>query len=260
MDISCRVLDIRRLTAAPVPFAHGGCNVAWTKSGPIWIDRRDTSTAFLAVPPETDGAQPLMVCAQVLIRLPLVEAVAITTYLHLQADVSERSLSEVGRRAIALYEKMVAEVRAKGTPTLACQKGCSFCCRLNVSLTRAERLLLLEHLKASRTCDQLAEIGRRARAHQVALRNILPGTPPPGRPACPLLEDGACSVYETRPLHCRGANSRDARQCESGGSVNTWPPPLALANSIICGLDTAFSLFGLPAETLQLSSVLAELS
>jgi len=45
--------------------------------------------------------------------------------------------------------------------------------------------------------------------------------------ACPLLEDGACSVYRDRPLTCRTAASLDAAACErvyvqqSGGTVPT---------------------------------------
>lgn len=76
-----------------------------------------------------------------------------------------------------------------------CRRGCDLCCRRLAEvprLTAAEWDALREGL-AQLTPGQREEVGRRIRA--------LPGS---GPMTCPLLDsEGACLVYEHRPLACR---------------------------------------------------------
>ncbi len=234
--------------------------MAWTKTGDLWIERGPGKISFLATDPDALAAQPVVVYQHDLIRLPLVEATVLATCARLLQDRSERQMIDVARGAVAFYEKLAAEAAAKGHPVLACRKSCSFCCHLKVSLSSPEALLLVEHLKVSRSADERLALRSRAAAHETALLNLAAGMPLAFRPACPLLVDNACSIYAVRPLHCRGANSKDARQCEAGGRVDAWPDPLVLANSIACGLETSLALCGLPSDMLRLSAVLSELA
>jgi len=233
--------------------------LAWTKQGHLWVDCGNDQTAYLAVEPGSPGAKPVTVRAQELIRLQVVDAVVKTACLYLQQDRSQRQLLFVAQGVLALYEKMVGEAFADGPPELACRKGCSFCCHLDVHLTQPEALLLKDHLRRTLTPEQLEELKQAAVRHREARSKMQPGTAPVDRPSCPLLVDGACSAYEVRPLHCRGANSKDARQCESGGRIDVHPTPLVLANSIACGADVALQLLELDSGMLRLPDVLAKL-
>ncbi|HKK01835.1 MAG TPA: YkgJ family cysteine cluster protein [Desulfuromonadales bacterium] len=71
---------------------------------------------------------------------------------------------------------------------LACRKGCSSCCR-HLSLSRVEAAALSKSLHGL-SPERAAHIRERA------------GQAGPDDP-CPLLEDGACLLYEARPLICR---------------------------------------------------------
>lgn len=89
---------------------------------------------------------------------------------------------------------MVAEdISRVREPFVACKKGCSSCCHMNVSVTKAE-------------ADRLAKaVGKSAAILAVAPRHD------PGEFAgvpCPFLdEQGACSAYADRPLSCRKHSS-----------------------------------------------------
>ncbi len=89
---------------------------------------------------------------------------------------------------------MVAEDLSRvREPFVACKRGCSSCCHMNVSVTQSE-------------ADRLASaVGRSAAILTVSPRHDpeeFTGVP------CPFLDaQGACSVYADRPLACRKHSS-----------------------------------------------------
>jgi Fe-S-cluster containining protein len=100
--------------------------------------------------------------------------------------------------------------------SVACKAGCAHCCYQPVAVTVPEALAVVEHLKHRLSAAELARVANRvAEAHA----RSSPSRPvaerfSPEHP-CPFLEAGQCSVYEVRPLSCRGMNSRDASGCET---------------------------------------------
>lgn len=84
----------------------------------------------------------------------------------------------------------ISRVRA---PFVACKKGCSSCCHMNVSVTKSEAD------RIARTLGTSAAILDTAPHHDPG---EFAGVP------CPFLdEQGACSVYADRPLACRKHSS-----------------------------------------------------
>lgn len=105
----------------------------------------------------------------------------------------------------------------EAAPRVRCGKGCDFCCSRIVVASRIEALGLIDYMLgyASRSVDDLRAL---VSPHAAALKQFLNeraeaddrdatwfsrGTP------CPFLVDGACSVYEARPLSCRAYHSTD---------------------------------------------------
>ncbi|OAN45582.1 hypothetical protein A6A04_06700 [Paramagnetospirillum marisnigri] len=117
------------------------------------------------------------------------------------ADGAEAAVAAVAK-AWAVAEELWAKTRATpafalGTPKAACGKGCGWCCHQRVGAAAVEVLHIAERLRSHPTRDEML-----ARLEAW----------PQGR-ACAFLVDGACSIYDMRPLKCRGLYQLDARWC-----------------------------------------------
>jgi len=97
---------------------------------------------------------------------------------------------------VARVEELTAQIAARRAGDLACGKGCTGCCKVQLSLSPLEadavRLALAGLSMGTR--ERL-----RARARELAARGELAPDA-----ACVMLEpDGGCAIYASRPLVCR---------------------------------------------------------
>lgn len=94
----------------------------------------------------------------------------------------------------------------------SCKAGCDHCCRYHIVMNIAEAQTLAHYIRREMSAEQIAEL--QMRTHQWHEWD----NSRPGRPAaiisaqtdlssydycCPLLVNGACSVYPVRPVVCR---------------------------------------------------------
>lgn len=122
-------------------------------------------------------------------------------------------------RLIARYLKVCEEVarefqrnRDLHGGRIRCGKGCSDCCGQIFQITEVEAAYISKYVK-SLPDAQRKRLIEKARAYLPAREALMKahgaveawGTlPKPGmRLACPALVDGACTIYEHRPLICR---------------------------------------------------------
>jgi Fe-S-cluster containining protein len=103
--------------------------------------------------------------------------------------------STTWNRADRLWETIRATPAfALGTRPAACRKGCGWCCHQRVGAAAIEVLAMARALRSRpEACAALAAWT-------------------PGKP-CAFLKDGACSVYDVRPLKCRSLWHVDERHC-----------------------------------------------
>lgn len=89
---------------------------------------------------------------------------------------------------------LMAEVSQAVQPYIACGKGCSDCCKMNVSISiiEAERLSTV-------TRKPMAVVKHPVRHSEGEFSGV----------PCPFLVDDVCSVYEVRPYACRAHYSFD---------------------------------------------------
>lgn len=125
------------------------------------------------------------------------------------------TLNEMIDRVVAMAEDLHARLSSEQPPPrpLACQQGCDHCCHwYEVSATPLEALRIADHI--NRTFDEEARQSLVDRVRTVvAEKNRYPPKGPRPSFRCPLLVDGACSVYEVRPFLCRAFNSYDVTAC-----------------------------------------------
>jgi len=96
---------------------------------------------------------------------------------------------------------------------LACHEGCYYCCHQQIYITIPEILLVTRYLETTQNGGRdkaLATIKKTLAehpevSHQEKEVNYLP---------CVFLNNGACSIYPARPLHCHSWNSVDKDRCK----------------------------------------------
>jgi hypothetical protein len=98
---------------------------------------------------------------------------------------------------------------------VACRAGCDHCCHVVVGVTAPEALTILAHLEHSRSPGDLARLAARVAGHHERTRGLSSAERFSPEHPCVFLEAGRCSIYEVRPLACRGMNSLDAVECET---------------------------------------------
>jgi uncharacterized protein len=97
--------------------------------------------------------------------------------------------------------RLVEELGDAAKPFIACGKGCSACCRMNVTISSMEAERLAQFSK-----KRLTRLDRHFKHDPTQFAGV----------ACPFLVESACSVYEIRPYACRAHVSFDmtAYWCE----------------------------------------------
>jgi len=180
-------------------------------------------------------------------------------------------------RAVALARDMMGSTSriADGflarapSGSVACKAGCAHCCYQSVGVTPPEALAIVDHLRKTLPGAALARVASRvAEAHERTRGLSAEERFSPEHP-CVFLESGRCSIYEVRPLSCRGMNSLDAGECEkrlhepearaaflaSGAGSRAFLEPIRAFHAVSAGLQLALAeLSGLDMSPLDLTA------
>ena len=99
---------------------------------------------------------------------------------------------------------------------VACTRGCSFCCSLQVQVQPHETFTLAEWLRRQFSTERLAEVTARLRDNVAKTREMGDAARKRSNLACALLgDDGACTAYEARPAQCRRFHSTRLEVCKA---------------------------------------------
>jgi Fe-S-cluster containining protein len=122
--------------------------------------------------------------------------------------------------AVMRFHKRVDEVveatlRGHGAE-VACRRGCSFCCSLQVHVAPHEAFTLAEWLRKHFAPERLAEVVMRLTDNAAKTRAMGDEARKRSNLACALLgDDGACTAYEARPAQCRRFHSMRLEVCKA---------------------------------------------
>ena len=203
----------------------------------------------------------------------MVAATANTAFFWLTRETSLTSVTALARKAMASTSTLVDGLLAQAPAgRIACQPGCDHCCHQSVGVTPPEALAIFAHLVETRSPEQLEALHQKVSAAAKRTRGLTSRERLSPDLPCPLLEDRQCSIYEVRPLSCRGMNSLDASVCEQrlrpsaapAASTGEAPPgflfaePIRAFHAISAGLQLALSeRFGLDMRPLDLTFALS---
>lgn len=121
---------------------------------------------------------------------------------RLPQATSESDLLALAAGLLALAEEVSTGLQSLApVRPLACRAGCDHCCRNMIQVRPLFAILAVASAKARFTPARLAEF----------IDRLVTGTP-----FCPFLFDGQCSIYDARPMVCRGYYSLDLARCLEG--------------------------------------------
>jgi len=149
-------------------------------------------------------------------------------------------------RVLEPIQALPPEQRATFTPQ--CTAGCCHCCYQWVRCTVPEALHAFDAVKASRSEEEIASLKTHLEQYAAELTANTGRAP---QIACPLLAEGMCSIYENRPLVCRGTASLDVEKCAAGRldpehvQVPYVMPMMFLAGALKQGLQLGVREVGL---------------
>jgi Fe-S-cluster containining protein len=148
----------------------------------------------------------------------------------LENGTSPNRLIDLAAGLADYADAAIAIVQDEYRPRLDCREGCFYCCcKPGVLITLPELLRILDRVHTTFDADAIAALRERARRYVEQLDGRSFDAPTDQSVPCPLLKDGRCSVYEVRPLTCRGYNSTSVDACQQAhGSTTALVPIFSL--------------------------------
>jgi Fe-S-cluster containining protein len=139
--------------------------------------------------------------------------------------------------------------------SVACKAGCDHCCHQMVGVTPPEALAIFDHLRTTLSREELSTFASHVAAAREKTRGLSSLERFSREHPCVFLESGRCSIYEVRPLSCRGVNSLDADECakrlrdpgaraeflSSGTGSHSYNEPIRAFHAVSAGLQLALS-------------------
>lgn len=204
----------------------------------------------------------------------LTAAAANTARGILRGEPSLASAVELAQNAMGATSRLVEGLLARAPEeAVACKAGCDHCCYQSVGVTPPEALAIFDHLKRTLSSPELTRVAAHvSKLHQQTRGMSAKERFSPSHP-CPFLEveAGRCSIYEVRPLACRGMNSLDAGECATrlrdpgaraeflakGRGGHSFLEPIRAFHAISAGLQLGLSeLYQLDMRPLELTAAL----
>jgi Fe-S-cluster containining protein len=146
----------------------------------------------------------------------LTEGAANTTLGVLAHEPSVARVVELTRGIMGSTSQLIAGLLARAPEgSVACKAGCDHCCYQVVGVTPAEAIAIFEHLRSTLSAADLERVTAHLAERFDATRGLTSSERfSPDQP-CAFLDvsTGSCTIYEVRPLSCRGMNSLDASEC-----------------------------------------------
>jgi Fe-S-cluster containining protein len=132
-------------------------------------------------------------------------AMARMSYSLIEAS---KKISNIDLPVEFLYSKITSTIGQLRNIPIACKKGCAHCCYIWVSATAPE-IIYISKIIRRRGDGAIARViaaNEATKDFDIYARKQHP-TP------CPMLNENACSIYDSRPGACRLAVSTDAEIC-----------------------------------------------
>lgn len=134
----------------------------------------------------------------------------------IEKGLTTGNLFEAIRELYATIDKLNSSIIAfadKQNLKIACTKGCQWCCHQAVFANSYEIHFLSEYIGRNFSPGEIQKLTMRAKMKQKITSGLNENEVLNYKAPCPLLEDGACSAYNVRPVACRIYLSTSLASC-----------------------------------------------
>jgi Fe-S-cluster containining protein len=181
---------------------------------------------------------------------------------ELEGGSSVQALVDGAAKVSAYADEMIETIKRRHRPALDCKEGCAYCCRKpGVLASIPELLRVLEHVQLTFNEAETRGLAQRARGYAAQMEGRNCNAPVDESVPCPLLVNERCSVYEVRPLVCRGYNSTSVDACraahdKSNALVPIFAPLRDVTDGATVGLGQQLKSHGLNDSMVDLGRAL----
>jgi Fe-S-cluster containining protein len=199
----------------------------------------------------------------------LVAGAANTAHAILREGPTVSRVVELARSVTASMSRLSEALLANAPAgSVACRAGCDHCCHQVVGITPPEAIAIVEYLRQTLSDVELTRLRAHVAERVERIRGLSSSDRFSPQHPCVFLQSGSCSIYEVRPLSCRGMNSLDATECATrlrepsaraeflqlGRGGKSYLQPIAGAHAVSAGLQLGVSeLYHLDMRPLDLA-------
>jgi Fe-S-cluster containining protein len=201
-------------------------------------------------------------------------AAASTAHGTLAREMSLEAVVALARNAMDATSRLIEALLTRAPAgAVACGAGCDHCCYQSVGVTPPEALAIYDHLSRTLGEGELARVAAAVAAGRARTRGLSAAERFSPEQPCAFLDvaAGSCTIYEVRPLSCRGMNSLDATECETrlrdpaaraafladGVGSRSFMEPIRAFHAVSAGLQLgAAELHGLDMRPLDLAAAM----
>ena len=125
------------------------------------------------------------------------------------------STIELARNTNELTDRSIRQVHAAchDGHRIACRSGCTYCCMVPVAASAPEVLAIALFVRERFDEEQQSALNRRVEGNIAETEGMDMSQRDRIRLDCPFLEAGKCTIYEVRPIACRGYSSYSVEDC-----------------------------------------------
>lgn len=135
-----------------------------------------------------------------------------------QSLKKSRSPENINDTVIKFYDRLshrINRIILENHLSMACMKGCSYCCYLRVEVRAHEVFAIAKLIREKFTEQEIDRLRSRLQKTVAAISGLTREEHFARNIECALLVNGECSVYSLRPSLCRKHHSLDADQCRN---------------------------------------------
>lgn len=193
-------------------------------------------------------------------------AIAKPEFAQASQDLQKLGAREAVVNFYARHEARLKTATDAAPQSLACEVGCSFCCRqYEVVAQPVEVLEIHAHVTRHFKPDQLKGLIQRVTQNVATRKAATEQERLTLRPVCPFLVDHSCSIYAVRPSVCRNYHATDQDNCRKSfeDPFSTWPTTyvdevFVTAMGSSAGFKNAVTSLGLDTRDYHLSAAFLE--